>query len=115
MSLYQWRAGEIITAEKLRAGVQFGLVNITPDDSVNNTGANSIFADGYYRGSATIEFDVPFEEIPTIQVTARTSVPGLLVTASYTSVSTTGMTVMIARGNETSTNVDWLAIGRPDL
>lgn len=112
MSLYQWRAGEIITAEKLRSGVQFGLENVTPDISVGSGALGS----SYYRGRADITFDVPFAEIPTIQVTARTSVPGgTFIEATYTDVSTDGFTIVIARSNETSTNVDWLAIGRPDL
>lgn len=115
MSMYPWRAGEVITAQKLRAGVQHGLVNISATNEVNNTGVNNHWANPYYRGEAEVVFDVPFEEVPSIQVTARTSVPGLLIEATYTAVTTTGMTVMIARNNDTGTNVDWFAIGRPAL
>lgn len=114
MSMYPWKAGEIITAHKLRSGVQFGLINITPTEEVDNTGADSHFAAPFYRGQEEIVFDVPFAEIPTIQVTARSAVPGRVITASYTNVTTTGVTVMLARGNQTSTNVDWLAIGVPE-
>lgn len=113
MSMYPWRAGEIITAHKLRSGVQYGLVNVTPDEEVEATGPDSHFASDFYRGEEQITFDVPFAAIPTIQVTARTAVPGRVIVASYTNVTTTGMTVMLARGNTTSTNVDWLAIGEP--
>lgn len=113
MSMYPWRAGEIITAHKLRSGVQYGLVSITPDTPV---GAGSLFADGYLRGTAHITFDVPFAGVPTIQVTARTSVPGgTFLEATYTDVSTTGFTIVIARATDTATNVDWLAIGEPAL
>ena len=105
MSMYPWRAGEAITAEKLTAGMQYGLVSITPTTAVST----------YHRGEAHIVFDVPFLEIPTIQVTARTAVPGVLLEASYTDVTLTGVTIMIARETQTNTNVDWLAIGRPAL
>lgn len=115
MSMYPWRAGEVITAEKLTAGMQYGLVSILPEDPVNPTGNSQQYANGYFRGQAHITFDVPFVDIPTIQVTARTSVPGGLIEASYTDVTPTGVTIMIARGNSFSTNVDWLAIGRPAL
>lgn len=115
MSMYPWRAGEVITAEKLTAGMQYGLVSISATEQVNNTGDNRIWANPYFRGSVQIVFDVPFLEVPTIQVTPRTSVPGLLVEASYTNVTPTGVTITIARGNDTATNVDWLAIGRPAL
>lgn len=116
MSMYPWRAGEIITAEKLTAGMQRGLVNITPSQEIQNSGGtNNQWANTYYRGSETIVFDVPFAEIPTIQVTARTNSPGVVLEASYTEVTTTGVVIFIARGNQTSTNVDWTAIGRPDL
>lgn len=112
MSLYPWRAGEIITAQKLRAGVQYGLERITPDDPI---GAGAL-AEDYWRGYANITFDVPFLEIPTVQITARTSVPGgTFIEATYTDVSVTGFQIVIARHTETATNVDWLAIGRPDL
>lgn len=113
MSLYPWRAGEKITAEKLVSGVQWGLENIVATESV---GSGPLFSSSYLRGFADIVFDVPYESIPTIQVTARTSVPGgTFVEATYTSVTTTGFTIVTARSNDTATNVDWLAIGRPAL
>src|SRR5690625_1063049 len=113
MSLYPWRAGEVITAEKLSSGVQWGLANVVPDTPV---GSGSLFSSDYFRGFFEVTFDVPFAEIPSIQVTARTSVPGgTLVEASYTDVTTTGMTIVIARSNQTATNVDWLVIGQPAL
>lgn len=115
MSMYPWRAGEVITAEKLTAGMQYGLVLITPDEEVQPTGSSSHWSGSYYRGTARITFDVPFVDIPTIQVTARTAAPGVLIEASYTEVTTTGVTIMVARGNQTATNTDWLAIGRPAL
>ena len=116
MSMYPWRAGEVITAEKLTAGMQYGLVLITPNEEVQPTGGNNNqWAASYFRGTARIEFDVPFTDIPTIQVTARTNSPGVLLEASYTEVTTTGVTICIARGNTTATNTDWLAIGRPAL
>ena len=111
MSMYPWRAGEIITAHKLRSGVQYGLVAITPDTPVS---AGPVLAGDYLRGTARITFDVPFAGVPSIQVTARTSVPGgTFLEASYTDVSTTGFTIVIARSTDTTTNVDWLAIGVP--
>lgn len=107
MSMYPWRAGEVITAEKLTAGMQYGLVSITPGAVIDGT--------TYRRGSAVVTFDVPFVDVPTIQVTARTSTPGVLIEASYTDVTPTSVTIMIARETTFSTNVDWLAIGRPAL
>lgn len=59
MSMYPWRAGEIITAHKLRSGVQYGLVAITPDTPVS---AGPVLAGDYLRGTARITFDVPFAE-----------------------------------------------------
>ena len=116
MSMYPWRAGEVITAEKLTAGMQRGLVTITLTDEIQNTGNNNNqWANTYWRGSVTVTFDVPFLEVPTIQVTARTNSPGVLLEASYTDVTTTGVTIFAARGNTTATNVDWTAIGRPAL
>lgn len=116
MSMYPWRAGEVITAEKLTAGMQYGLVNITPNVEIQPTGGNNNqWSNSYYRGSAVIVFDVPFLEVPTIQVTARTNSPGVLLEASYTDVTPTQVTIFVARGNQTATNTDWLAIGRPAL
>lgn len=116
MSMYPWRAGEVITAEKLTAGMQRGLVAITPSEEVEPTGGNNNqWAASYRRGSERVTFDVPFTETPTIQVTARTNSPGVLIEASYTDVTTTGVTIFVARGNTTATNVDWVAIGRPAL
>lgn len=114
--MYPWRAGETITAEKLTAGMQRGLVSITPSVEVPNTGGNNNqWANTYWRGLQTVTFDVPFAEIPTIQVTARTNSPGVMLECSYTDVTTTGVTIFAARGNTTTTNVDWTAIGRPAL
>lgn len=115
MSMYPWRAGEVITAEKLVSGMQYGLVNIAGDTEVSPTGSSAHFAGSYWRGEANIVFDIPFLDIPTIQVTARTGFPAIFIEASYTNVTPTGMTVVVARGNTTATNVDWLAIGRPAL
>lgn len=116
MSMYPWRAGEVITAEKLTAGMQHGVVSVSLTEEIQNTGGNNNqWANTYWRGSARVEFDVPFLEIPTIQVTPRTNSPGVLLEASYTDVTLTGVTICAARGNTTATNVDWLAIGRPDL
>lgn len=113
MSMYPWKAGEIITAHKLRAGVQYGVapVSFTEDDEQST----QLFNVNYHRGSTTVEFDVPFASPPTIQVTPRSTVPGdPLIEASYSSVTTTGFTIYVARRTDTTTNVDWLAIGVPE-
>ncbi|USY19733.1 H-type lectin domain-containing protein [Nocardiopsis exhalans] len=116
MSMYPWRAGEVITAERLTAGMQRGMVAVELTEEIENTGSNNNqWANTYRRGSVRVTFDVPFAEVPTIQVTPRTNSPGVFLEASYTDVSTTGVTIFAARGNTTATNVDWLAIGRPAL
>lgn len=117
MSLYPWRAGEVITAEKLRSGFQSGLVALTfsEADRVEPTGNYSHFASFIYVNSVAVVFDVPFTSIPIIQLTPRTGFPGVFIEAAYTDVTTQGFTIVGARRTTATTNIDWLAIGEPDL
>lgn len=113
--MYPWRAGETITAEKLTAGIQRGSVGIVANTTIQPSGSSSHFAGAYLRGSVDIVFDVPFAEVPTVSVTARTTVPGTVIEVAASNVTTTGMTVYSARNNVTNTVIDWMAIGRPAL
>lgn len=120
MSLYPWRAGEVITAEKLRSGFQSGLVALAFSDSdrIDPPGPGNNyaqFADYVHVSSVDVVFDVPFTTIPVIQLTARTGFPGVFIEVSYTDVTTQGFTIVGMRRSTATTNIDWLAIGEPDL
>lgn len=118
MSMYPWRAGEAITAEKLTAGMQRGLVAVALTEQIEPPGPGNNyahFAAAIYLGSAAVVFDVPFTEIPTIQLTPRTGFPGVFIEAAYTDVTPTGFTISVARRSAATTNIDWTAIGRPAL
>lgn len=119
MSMYPWRAGEVITAEKLVSGIQYGVVAVEfdeQDNKVENTTSNyQHFASFIYVSSVDVVFDVPFVEVPIIQITPRTAYAGIFIEATYTNVTPTGFTISAARRTFASTNIDWLAIGRPAL
>lgn len=108
MSTYPWQPGMIITAGRLRAGKQSGTVSVTPV-----TGAANEYQLGtsvtYYRGSASVVFDTPFTSVPRIQLTGRSTTPGVLLECSYADITTTGFTALIARTTGTTTVVDWEA------
>ncbi|MFD5184019.1 hypothetical protein ACFWMQ_15685 [Streptomyces sp. NPDC058372] len=104
---YPWQPGMRITAERLRAGLLTGTVNITPSENVPASGALG----AYLRGTATVSFPAgAFSETPRIFLTGRSSVPGVLIECNYTDQSESGFVVTIARQTSTATTVDWLAI-----
>ncbi|MFB7900384.1 hypothetical protein ACFC1B_29150 [Streptomyces xiamenensis] len=104
--MYAWRPGMRVTAERLRAGRLAGTVDITPSTPVTNALYNGTF----YRGEAVITFPAGvFTSPPVMSVTARSTVPGTVMECTYTSVSTTGVTVIVARSNQNSVILDWVA------
>ena len=118
MTLYPWRAGEVITAEKLRSGFQSGVVGIAATEQIDPPGPGNNyaqFASYILVGEVDVTFDVPFVNVPIIQITPRTAYPGVLIEATYTNVTPTGFTICVARRSSATTNIDWLAIGQPDL
>lgn len=99
--MHLWRAGELITADKLTSRVLTGRETIEFTTSVG----------GYYRGSVTVVFpDGFFTATPAIVVTPDTSVPGVFLGAGVTADSKTGFTLTAARQNTVPTSINWLAI-----
>lgn len=58
--------------------------------------------------SVAVVFDVPFNQVPAITVTARTGVPQN-VAVSYQDPATTGFTLWMTRTDTTATSVSWTA------
>ncbi|WP_426353643.1 pyocin knob domain-containing protein [Exiguobacterium sp. R-39] len=78
--------------------IQTGSLSITPSAANVPTGVN-------------ITFPTPFKKMPTVIVSANTTVPGSSVTGvAAFSASTTGCTIYVTRTNTSSTGVNWVAI-----
>lgn len=109
--MHLWKAGELITAEKLTPRILAGeeLMNFpTVVDPANGWPA-------YRRGERRVNFPTGFFRTPpTLSITARTSVPGIMLTATYTAKSVTGFTLCAARVTTTETWIDWTATEVPD-
>ena len=104
--MYMWRAGELITAEKLSPRILTGEVLLQFDQPVSD----------YYRAEAAITFPSGFfTKAPTILVTARTTVPGTFITIGHAHKSVNGFTIYAARYTTVATWADWMAIQVPDL
>ena len=104
--MYVWRAGGLITAEKLSPKILAGEVLIQFNQPVSD----------YYRGEATITFPSGFfTETPMVLLTARTTVPGTFITVAYSAKSVNGFTIYAARYTTTATWVDWLALQVPGM
>lgn len=103
------RRYEPIGVPRMLAGSQMVDLKTSENDYV----WDRIYSDFYYRGSARVAFPRGyFRSTPSILLTARTSGPGLVMEAAYTSASVDGFTINLARHSGTSTGVDWLAIER---
>ncbi|MFJ9558042.1 hypothetical protein ACIRPH_29915 [Nocardiopsis sp. NPDC101807] len=109
--MHLWRAGEIITADKLTPRILSGAEYMdfpTPVPSATNP--------QYYRGERRVTFPNGFFTVePQVLTTARTNAPGVFLEVSYQSKSLTGFTIHVARQTVTQTWVDWVAIQVPDL
>lgn len=104
--MYLWRAGEIITADKLTPRILSGAEYMSFPTAVGD----------YYRGEVHVAFpDGFFTAEPQVLLTARTSVPGVFLEVSYQNKSVSGFTIHVARQTTTQTWVDWVAIQVPDL
>ena len=65
----------------------------------------------YYRGHARVDFPPGlFSAGPVVCLSANSAYPGTMITASFTGISHTGMTVYIARSGTVSTTVHWIAV-----
>jgi hypothetical protein len=96
----------IITAGRLRAGRQSGTVSVTPDTGTPFTLGTGVT---YYRGSTAVVFPIPFASVPRIQLTARSTTPGVVIEVTYSDITETGFTALLARTTGTSTTIDWEA------
>ena len=87
------------TGFDMRKLVQSGVVNITP------SGAN-------VQTSQAVVFDVPFDSIPNVVVGVNTGSATVSITAwcGTGSITKTGCTVSLSRGNTTSTALTWVAV-----
>lgn len=104
--MYLWRAGEIITADKLTPRILSGAEYMSFPDAVGN----------YYRGAREISFpDGFFRTEPHLALSGRSGVPGVLMEVSYQSKSVNGFTLYAARQTQTETWVDWIAIEVPEF
>ncbi len=108
--MHLWRAGEVITAEKLSPRALSGEELMTFPTRV-------AAADGwpaYWRGERIVTFPTGFfTRPPMLALAARTAVPGIFLYASYTAKSANGFTLCTARVTQTETWVDWIAFEIP--
>lgn len=104
--MYMWKAGELITAEKLSPRILTGEVLIQFNEPVSD----------YYRGTATITFPSGFfTETPMVLLTPRTTVPGTFITVGYSAKSVNGFTIYAARYTTVATWIDWMALQVPGM
>lgn len=104
--MYMWKAGELITAEKLSPRILAGEVLIQFNQPVSD----------YFRGEATITFPEGFfTETPMVMLTPRTAVPGTFITVAYSAKSVRGFSIYAARYTTTATWIDWMAIQVPGM
>lgn len=102
--MHLWKAGELITADKLTPRILAGDEFMTFPTAVGD----------YFRGERRITFPQGFfKNPPMLAITARTSVPGVFMEASYTAKSAEGFTLCAARSTTTETWIDWVAIEVP--
>ena len=78
--------------------VQVGSRNITPTAGAATSGG--------------VTFPTPFASTPTVLICPQTAVPGTVLGATATGVSTSGFTAWVWRSNTTSTALVWIALGR---
>src|SRR5690606_28616095 len=101
-----WKAGEIITADKLTSRILTGAEYLSFPTAVS----------GYFRGEARVTFPSGFFRAePQVLVTGRSGVPGVLMEVAYQSKSITGFTIHAARSTQTETWIDWVAIEVPEF
>jgi len=104
--MYMWKAGELITAEKLSPRILAGEVLLQFNQPVSD----------YYRAEAAITFPQGFfTETPMVLLTPRTTVPGVFITVGYSAKSVNGFTIYAARYTTVATWIDWMAIQVPGM
>lgn len=118
-TMHTWATGEIVTAANLNQDTVTAITTVCGVVPLMQSGQVSILATtgasgsigSYYRGSATITFATPFGAAPVVITSGNSGIPGEVIEVSPSSVSTTGFTMNIARGdNTTSTICYWIAI-----
>lgn len=107
-----WLPGMTVTAARLNAGILSGTETL--DFSTGTTtvpAAGSGYDQDYLRKSMDITFPVGFfSSTPILSITARTTVPGVMLEVGYTAPSSTGFTLIGARFSTTATVCDWVAV-----
>lgn len=107
-----WLPGMKITAARLNAGILSGTETL--DFSTGTTSvaaAGSGYDEAYLRKAVDVTFPVGFfSSTPILSITARTSVPGVMLEVGYTDPSSTGFTLIGARFTTTATVCDWVAV-----
>lgn len=102
-----WKAGMKITADRLNAGTAAGQVTVSP---TTTRSFPSGITGSYKYGNATVTFPTgTFDSAPTVVCVANTSVPGIVLECSASSVTATGFTANLARLDTTDTVVLWFA------
>lgn len=99
--MYQWKAGELITADKLSPKVLGGreYLEFTIPES------------DYWRASVNVTFPAGyFTETPYVVVTPNTSVPGNFLGCGVLNTSKDGFVLYGARRGTTRTSVFWIAM-----
>ncbi|WP_181786638.1 hypothetical protein [Streptomyces phytophilus] len=107
-----WLPGMTITADRLNAGMLSGTETLDFSTGTTTvTAASSGFDQDYLRKSVDVTFPVGFfSGTPILSITARTSVPGVMIEVGYTDPSSTGFTLIGARFTTTATVCDWVAV-----
>lgn len=86
-----------------------GTVTVTPDTSVST----AIYAANYNRGITHVDFTPGyFSSTPIVATSVQTTVPGVVIEAGATNVTSSGCDVYLARANTTDTVVQWIAIAQ---
>ncbi|MFJ6019776.1 hypothetical protein ACIQFP_10545 [Nocardiopsis alba] len=110
--MHLWRAGEIITAEKLSPKILAGDVLMQFTERIPSDPSQPL---RYWRGTWEVTFpDGFFTEPPMLSLSPRTTVPGVFLTVSYTAKSVNGFTLCAARETTTQTWIDWTAMQVPN-
>lgn len=89
--------------------VASGELAVTPDTVVttNFVGGGQTL----YRGALVVTFPAGrFTAIPHVVLSAETGVPGTVIEAGPSLISTTGFTASVARMNQTATDLHWIAM-----